>query len=58
MLSCGFEAGGANECLKVFDNAVMQAVEWRSSLVRDSAIGANEAEKTRSERGVDCFKQF
>jgi len=59
VLSCGgFEPDGLDECIKVIDDPVVQAVEKRPLLVRDSGIGANGAEETRGKRGVDAFEQL
>ena len=59
MLSCsGFEADGPEECIKIIDDPVVEAVELGSPLVGDSGIGAGRAEETRSQRGVDSFEQL
>ena len=58
MLRCGFEADSLDECVKVIDDAVVEAIELRALLIRDSGIGADGAEETRRERGVDSFEQF
>jgi hypothetical protein len=44
-LSCGFEADGLDECIKVIDDAVIEAVELGSLFIPDSSIGADGAEK-------------
>ena len=59
MLSCGgFEADGPDECIKIMDDPVVEAVELGSPLVGDCGIGADRAEETRSQRGVDSFEQL
>ena len=59
MLSCsGFEADGPDECIKIIDDPIVEAVELGSPLVGDSGIGADRAEETRSQRGVDSFEQL
>jgi hypothetical protein len=50
---CGFEADSLDECVKVVDDAVVEAIELRALLIRD---GADGAEETRRERGVDSFE--
>ena len=50
-MSCGgFEPDSLDECIKVIDDPVVEAVEKRPLLVRDSGIGANGAEETRGKR--------
>jgi hypothetical protein len=57
VLSCGgFEADGPDECIKIIDDPVVEAVELGSPFVGDSGIGADRAEETRSQRGVDSFE--
>ena len=58
MLRGGFEADSLDECVKVIDDAVVEAVKLRPLLIRDFGIGADGAEETRRERGVDSFEQF
>jgi hypothetical protein len=58
LLRCGFEADSLDECVKVIDDAVVEAVELRPLLIRDSGIGADGAEETRREWCVDSFEQL
>ena len=46
LLRCGFEADSLDECVKVIDHAVIEAVELRPLLIRDSGVGADGAEET------------
>jgi hypothetical protein len=39
VLSCGFEPDSLDECIKVIDDPVVEAVEKRPLLVKDSGIG-------------------
>jgi hypothetical protein len=56
-LSCGsFEPDSVDECIKIIDDAVVEAVELRSPLLSDSGIGCDGAKKTRGERGVDALE--
>ena len=52
-MSCGFESDGVDEGIKIIDDAVVEAIELRSFLVRDFGIGADGAEKPRGQGGVD-----
>ena len=45
LLSCGFEAEGADEGIEVIDDALIEAVELRSLLLIDPGIGADGAEQ-------------
>ena len=45
-------------CIKIIDDPVVEAVELGSPLVGDCGIGADRAEETRSQRGVDSFEQL
>jgi hypothetical protein len=59
VLSCGgFEADGPDECIKIIDDPVVEVVELGSPVVGASGIGADRAEETRSQRGVDSFEQL
>jgi len=40
-LSCGFEADGAKESIKIVDDALIEAIEPRSLLLIDLAICAD-----------------
>ena len=56
-LSCGsFEPDSLDECIKVIDDSVVDAVELSSPLVSDSGVGADGVKKTRGERGVDALE--
>ena len=55
-LSCGFEADGLDECIKVIDDAVIEAVELGSLFIPDSSIGGDGAEKACGQRCVDAFE--
>jgi hypothetical protein len=46
LLRCGFEADSLDGCVKVIDDAVIEAVELRPLLIRDSGVGADGAEET------------
>jgi hypothetical protein len=56
VLLCGFEADGRDERIKIVDNAVVETIELRSLRVRDFGIGADGAEKTCCQRGVDSLE--
>ena len=56
MLRCGFEADSLDECVKVIDDAVVEAVKLRPLLIRDFGIGVDGAEETRRERGVRALR--
>ena len=58
MLRCGFEADSLDECIKVIDYAVKEAVKLRPLLIRDSGLGADGAEETRRKGRVDSFEQL
>jgi hypothetical protein len=56
--SCsGFEADSPDECIKIINEPVVEAVELGSALVGNSGIGADRAEEARSQRGVDSFER-
>jgi hypothetical protein len=52
-LSCGFEADGQDERIKIIDDAVVKAIELRSPLVREFGICADGAKKAGGQRGID-----
>ena len=52
-MSCGFEADGSYERIKIIDDAVVEAIELRSLLVREFAICADGAKKAGGQRGID-----
>ena len=54
LLRCGFEADSLDECVKVIDDAVIEAVELRPLLIRDFGVGADGAEETLRKRRVDA----
>jgi hypothetical protein len=59
LLSCsGLEADGLDQCVKVIDDAVIEAVELRPLLVRGSGVGTDGAEEASGKRGVDSFEQL
>ena len=58
-MSCsGLEADGLDQCVKVIDDAVIEAVELRPLLIRDSGVGADGAEESRRKRPADSFEQL
>jgi hypothetical protein len=58
LLCSGLEADGLDQCVKVIDDAVIEAVELRPLLARGSGVGTDGAEEASSKRGVDPFEQL
>ena len=57
-MSCGFEADGANESIKIVDDALIEAIELGSLWLIDLVICADGAEKAGDKRRIDAFDQF
>ena len=55
---CSFESDSLDECIKVIDDPVVEAVELRSPLVSDSGISADGTKKSRGQRGVDALEEL
>jgi hypothetical protein len=51
-------AAGLDQCVKVIDDAVIEAVELRPLCVRGSGVGSDGAEEASGQRGVDAFEQL
>jgi hypothetical protein len=58
MDSCGFESDGSDESVEIVNDALIEAIELRSSLRLKPGIGFDGAKKARGERGVDAFEQL
>jgi hypothetical protein len=56
VLLCGLEADGRDERIKIVDNAIVGTIELRSLLVRDFGMGADGAERTCCQRGIDSLE--
>jgi hypothetical protein len=56
--SCGFETDGLDEDIKIIDDALVKAVEWRSPFGFESSIWFDRAEKACRERRIDPFEQL
>src|SRR5258705_592423 len=58
VLSCsGLEADRLDQCVKVIDDAVIEAVELRPVLGRGFGVGTDGAEEASSKRGIDSFQK-
>ncbi len=59
---CGVDHAAAlrptAQCVKVIDDAVIEAVELRPLCVRGSGVGTDGAEEASGQRGVDAFEQL
>ena len=56
--SCGFETDGLDEEIKIVDDALVKAVEWRSPFGFEPSVWFDRAEKARRERRIDPFGQL
>jgi hypothetical protein len=57
-LSRGFEADSADEGIEIIDNALAEAIDLRSLLLKELSIRAYRAEKARGERRVDALEEL
>jgi hypothetical protein len=57
ILSCGFEANGADQRIEIIDDALVEVIELRPLLLVEAIVCADGAEQAGGQRCIDAFEQ-